>query len=275
MKSWILGITLSVLAAASHAADLLAPGQSLGPGQSLTSPNGEYTLVMQTDGNLVLYRYNSQVKWTANTHTKGGYKAVLNGTLQVLNSSGKKVWESYIHDHSPDDNNVNYLRVQDDGNAVVYGHTARWWNRYWQESDGQINSWRYIPSGTVMTPGTQYVNAGYRLIFQGDGNLVIYDPNNKALWHSKTQNKGGVRAVVQTDGNFVIYTANNVALWHTQTAGYPGSYLRLSAKGWLELMQPVARWGVFGVPQPRGPRQVINWESDADFNTAPIFTWPF
>ncbi|MGH8347174.1 MAG: hypothetical protein ACRES5_11510, partial [Pseudomonas sp.] len=56
------------------------------------------------------------------------------------------------------------------------------------------------------------------LVFQPDGNLVIYDENNKARWASNT-NRRGKRCVFQDDGNLVVYGAGkNNPLWASQTA---------------------------------------------------------
>jgi hypothetical protein len=52
---------------------------------------------------------------------------------------------------------------------------------------------------------------------QGDGNLVIY-ANNRALWATGT-NSPGSYLVFQGDGNIVIYTASNEAVWATNTSG--------------------------------------------------------
>jgi hypothetical protein len=43
-----------------------------------------------------------------------------------------------------------------------------------------------------------------RLIMQGDGNLVLYNHNGKALWSSGTFGNVGDRLEVQTDGNLVV-----------------------------------------------------------------------
>ncbi len=59
LLSSILGFGLLVVATAAPssaaAADSLAPGQTLHSGQQLVSANGSVRLVMQPDGNLVLY----------------------------------------------------------------------------------------------------------------------------------------------------------------------------------------------------------------------------
>jgi hypothetical protein len=66
----------------------------------------------------------------------------------------------------------------------------------------------------VMTPGTWCIqNDGRRMVFQSDGNLVVYPlTNNYATWASNTAHRGA-HLVFQTDGNLVIYDANHVARW--------------------------------------------------------------
>lgn len=64
----------------------------------------------------------------------------------------------------------------------------------------------------------------YQLIFQTDGNLVEYDlwNNRRVVWSPNTYGVGAVRAVFQDDGNFVIYQKDNCALWGTGTNNYNG-----------------------------------------------------
>ena len=58
-----------------------------------------------------------------------------------------------------------------------------------------------------------------RIIMQDDGNLVIYDVYNNALWSSATYQKGTKphHLIMQTDGNLVIYDGNNNPRWATGT----------------------------------------------------------
>lgn len=63
-------------------------------------------------------------------------------------------------------------------------------------------------------------NREYRLIMQRDGNLVIYDSGNRAVWASNTNGRGdGCRLVMQGDGNLVIYNPKNQPVWASGTAG--------------------------------------------------------
>ncbi|MCG7216336.1 hypothetical protein [Paenibacillus mucilaginosus] len=55
------------LVSADFAKDTLFVGEQLAAGQSLQSQNGRFNLVMQTDGNLVLYRDHGIPIWSVKT----------------------------------------------------------------------------------------------------------------------------------------------------------------------------------------------------------------
>ena len=61
-------------------------------------------------------------------------------------------------------------------------------------------------------------NKAAHLLVQGDGNMVVYQANNKVLWASNTGGKGGsgTHLVLQGDGNLVLYDGSNV-LWTSNT----------------------------------------------------------
>jgi hypothetical protein len=64
-------------------------------------------------------------------------------------------------------------------------------------------------------------NRNLRLVWQADGNLVEYNngtANTNARWSSGTAGRGKVLQF-QFDGNVVIYDVNQVALWHTSPSG--------------------------------------------------------
>jgi len=60
---------------------------------------------------------------------------------------------------------------------------------------------------------------GTVLTMQGDGNLVAYTPTGRPVWASATNGSGATRAVIQDDGNFVLYRADGRAVWSTRTVG--------------------------------------------------------
>ncbi len=88
---------------------------------TLISPSGINELVVQTDGNLVLYS-NGIATWASNTSGSGSnnYLAMQNnGNLVLYTSSGNVVWSSGT---TVAGNGISgyYLSMQDDGNLVMY-----------------------------------------------------------------------------------------------------------------------------------------------------------
>ncbi len=90
----------------------------------------------------------------------------------------------------------------------------------------------FLSSGQIINKGGALLsgNERYKLVFQSDGNLVLYY-FTKAIWASHTTNKQAVKLVMQKDGNLVLYKSNGVAVWSTKTAGGGGSVLRLQSDG--------------------------------------------
>jgi hypothetical protein len=82
-----------------------------------------------------------------------------------------------------------------------------------------------FPGDTLQSGQTMYDNSGtVRLVMQLDGNLVIYNSANAAVWSSNTFGNNGARLVMQGDGNLVIYRTNNTAAWSSNTFGHTGAY---------------------------------------------------
>jgi hypothetical protein len=69
------------------------------------------------------------------------------------------------------------------------------------------------------------------LRYQTDGNLVIYDKNQKPIWASDTYGKPAWRTYMQPDGNFVVYSHENKPIWASDTYGHPDSKLIMQDDG--------------------------------------------
>lgn len=75
-------------------------------------------------------------------------------------------------------------------------------------------------------------NGRYRLVYQTDGNLVLYDDVDRTIpWASGTGGTSAGQAIMQTDGNFVIYDAQVAGVWATGTAGNANARLALQNDG--------------------------------------------
>ena len=224
---WAPVVTMSVCGAllapgAASAASLVPAAGMLTAGQSIVSPNGEYELTMQSDGNLVEYLTGGRSLWSTQTGGNPGAYAVMqtNGNLTVLDSAGATLWSSNSHASGCSSE----LAVQDDGDVVIYGpqDQAVW-------STGTIATG--LADGDVLRAGWSRYSPQENtyLLMQGDGNLVLYSPAG-ALWDSGTEGNPGAWAVLQSDGNLVVYSASDVALWDT-TTNSPGDLAWVQGDG--------------------------------------------
>jgi len=124
-----------------------------------------------------------------------------------------------------------------------------------------------IPSGASIAVGSSYYsdNQLYRLVMQGDGNLVLYRANGSARWNSQTSFAPGASAYVQGDGNVVIYSAASQAIWYTGTGGNPGAYLSIQDDGNLVVRRGYDNaplWDIGADPNgPQFPTRAVNLAS--------------
>ena len=110
--------------------DRLDPGQALQVNESLVSPNGQFSLVLQPDGNLVLYEQAGQPVWASGTDGREVSTATMqeDGNLVLYSPTGEPVWASDTYG-----NEGAYLILQDDRNLVIYGAdgTPLWATNTW------------------------------------------------------------------------------------------------------------------------------------------------
>jgi hypothetical protein len=87
-------------------------------------------------------------------------------------------------------------------------------------------------AGDILGPGHHITSTSgrYRFVYQGDGNLVLYD-SGRSTWASHTSGKPAGVCVMQADGNLVVYAPGPHALWASKTAGHRGSGLVLQDDG--------------------------------------------
>jgi hypothetical protein len=105
----------SQASAANAQSVTLSAGKHLLPGMGLRSPNG-HSLVLQFDGNVVLYTSKRVPIWSTNTK---GYKPVQfimkgDGNLVLYSTTGQ------VRASNTSGNPGAFLTVQDDGNLVIH-----------------------------------------------------------------------------------------------------------------------------------------------------------
>ena len=210
--------------------DRLTTGQKMYAGQYLVSGNVQYALILQSDGNLVLYHGTGPL-WASNTAGKGAsYLAMQSdGNLVLYTSSGKPVWASNTAGKGG-----SYAVVQSDGNFVTYINGG---GPTWASNTGGKTSYTYFGSYKLTNgqqmPANDYIRSSdnrYALLLQSDGNLVLYGPGYHVLWTSKTPGSGANRLVMQGDGNLVLYQ-NGTPKWASNTAGNGSSEVIMQNDG--------------------------------------------
>jgi hypothetical protein len=213
----------------------MTAGQVLRLGTSISSPSGVYSLTLQADGNLVLYRADGKPLWSAGT---GGQSVVIclladSGALQLFTSDAVNIWSSSgVVANST-------LRVNDDGNVALYDPNQ---NIVWQTGTTQP----VLPTGPTATGDTMQAgqildfgnslesqNFEYQLVFGTDGDLILNRDVGSLveLWSSGTNQGLAFRCVMQADGNLVIYDRYAAALWQSGTAGHANCRLVVQGDG--------------------------------------------
>ncbi|MFL5606687.1 MAG: hypothetical protein ACJ8AD_09595 [Gemmatimonadaceae bacterium] len=128
----------------------LTSGQQLGINADLVSDNGLVRLLMQADGNLVLYRTLFRLPlWASNTVGKAVDHVEMraDGNLVALSAAGAVLWET-----ATSGNPGATARLQDDGNFVVY------------DSAG-VARWETNTTPNFSAPAIQYLDArGYEYV---------------------------------------------------------------------------------------------------------------
>ena len=119
-----------------YGGERLQPGWTLTTGQYLLSPNHQYRLLMQSDGNLVEYNSANQPVWATYTFGQGNFAEMQSsdGNFVVYTPSDHPLWNSATRGHAGA-----YLQLQSDDNLVIYQSATALWD------------WR---SGLLTSPAT-------------------------------------------------------------------------------------------------------------------------
>jgi len=206
----------------------VAPGGRLLPGQQVVSPNHEYRLVLQGDGNLVIYGPSGAL-WAA--HTNGPSRVAVmqtDGNL-VVYGSGRALWASGTRSRGTG------LELRNDGNLIVVapGYRPAWMTG--TRSASMLTGTRLVGNYNQFLTSPNGLN---RLIMQADGNLVLYN-GGRALWATGTLGANRV-LLMRTDGYATVYRGND-AVWFTPTGGHPGSALAVTNDGNVIVRGPDGR----------------------------------
>jgi hypothetical protein len=203
---------------------VLPSDSQLAPGQQISSPDGRYRLVFQTDGNLVIYRADGAPVWSTGTWGISPNVARMqsDGNFVVYDTANTPHWHTHTYG-----NPGAYLSMQNNGAFVINSASgARLW-----ASPVAPNEVDTPPGGGTSTPSPDTLVAGARLYpgqavqsldrrfaltYQTDGNLVLYGPGGVPRWSTQAFSSPGY-VEMQVDGNFVVYASNGTPVWASGT----------------------------------------------------------
>jgi surface antigen len=103
---------------------LLKPKEILRPGQYLRSDDRAYQVVMQHNGNLVIYDRHHTAVWESATSAPGSHLVMgPGGSLTIYGPLGKELWSTNTPGHPGA-----YASLETDGNLVVYRKGKAIWS---------------------------------------------------------------------------------------------------------------------------------------------------
>ncbi|MFV0461563.1 MAG: Ig-like domain repeat protein, partial [Actinomycetales bacterium] len=229
----------------------MGSGETLTPGQSVTSPSGQGGFEVDGEGHIAAVNSVCNVQWLYQDVVPAAMLIMqADGNLVAYDAVGNALWWSGTWG-----NPGATMEMMNDGNAVIFSVTddVLWesdttcttisaspglpgyeanvrmnsGDQVWS-ADGQYvllmqadgNLVEYRVDGTTATPVRQwgtYGHPGAFFVTQGDGNLVIYGPAGEVLWQSRTYqplDPGSLQSlVVQHDGNVVLYSSGTARWW--------------------------------------------------------------
>lgn len=222
----------------------LASGQQMNTGEYVTSTN-EVTRLAWGPGSksiVIASTFSFGTPWTATFSGIGTPSLIMrsDGNLVVQLTVSGIVWQS-----GTSGNPGAHLELQNDGNAVIYTTSGRpIWSTGTSSPCGVLPSNAFLAKGQFVKScsnryqfslqsngnftltnievgrslGTWGLGLVNKLSMQADGNLVAFNSAGKAFWSTRTGGNSGARLAVQDDGNIVLYAADGRALWATNTS---------------------------------------------------------
>lgn len=195
-------------------------------GYPLASPNGQYTLLMQADGNFV-ESGNGRTLWSSGTGGNPGahFRLEDDGRGTITTADEKVIWTQPTARTS-----IPYAQMALTNDGKLYAY----------DDDGTL--WRNQPVGfDTLTASSrlesgQYLHSGRaKLTMTASGDLRA-TVGTAVVWRSKTSGHAGSVVKLRSDGNLAIYSAKGTALWSSKTRGTgDGNVLTLAGDGSLRL----------------------------------------
>jgi hypothetical protein len=221
----IASTALCGLASVSASAAWLKAGQTLNTNQSLESHDGRYFAYMQADGNFVVYRKSDMaVIWHTGTNGSGADRIVMqtDGNLVLYTPDGRPVWWTGT---AANGGVANEFTVDDVGRAVVVAYPPVWATNTVTPGGAPPADPLVFQYGFRFEPGVVYNGPnGNQWTFQTDGNLVLYH-NGHPVWASGvTQAHGGRALYAVFEGHLTTWNDSGYVWQGADNPAYPAGF---------------------------------------------------
>ena len=221
-------------------------GNSMVRGQKYVSESGNHYLIFQPDGNLVIYTADDRFFWGLQDLTKEYQQAETvqmeaGGNFVVRGPDNKQIWSAL---QATPDASASLTLTSDGALQLVAGGGDTLWSSTDRPFDAPDDGTFPFAAGRTLTPREKYFSksGNHYLVFQLDGNLVVYTADDKFVWGlneitDKFQQAETVQ--MEADGNLVVRAADNTAVWSALQGNLdPGASLSLTSKGALQIASP-------------------------------------
>jgi hypothetical protein len=176
---------------------------SINSGATILSSDKHSVLKLQTDGSLDLFT-NFARTWSSKSNNSGASKLVLqsDGNLVLYTPSNSAVWSSGT---AIQDQTGLVSRILPDGLTMYSGQSLITPDRRYSlnyQPDGNVVL--YTATGNPIWSTNTYQSSLGSLGLQSDGNLVLKNKDGSVIWSSGTGNRGRSDLLMQQDGNLVL-----------------------------------------------------------------------
>jgi lambda family phage minor tail protein L len=204
----------------------MAAGGELNVGDFLISSNRWYKLIMQADGNLVVYNKALKAVWSTLTYDKGAsvFRYQEDGNLVIYDAFNRATWNSNTQNVASIDGTTFVKLLPDEyptGDEASLPTIAA--TNFAAGTSSVLST--AAPRTREVWPGESLTssNGWYQMLMQRDGNLVVYNKANVAVWVAEANGQPS-RAIFQEDGNLVLYRySDGAAIWDSGSVQLPTS----------------------------------------------------
>ncbi|MEY2828340.1 MAG: hypothetical protein RIQ33_198 [Bacteroidota bacterium] len=121
---------------AQYKINTLSAGQNLRTNNGMRSENGLFNVLLQSDGNLCVYKNGDAFIWCSMTNAKGGNNLEMqtDGNLVLYGANHSPIWSTDTY-RGTADKKGSRLVIENDGSLILYNANNK---PVWKAKDGRL-----------------------------------------------------------------------------------------------------------------------------------------